>query len=276
MTDAQCVEFLQWALPRLHMRWSGFRKVRSQVCKRLASRLQVLGLVDTGAYRNYLSNHAEEWRVLDSLCRVTISRFYREKAVFQFIEQQVLPVLIQQANDSDVKKIRILCLGSASGEEPYTLAILWRLQFQARYPDIALDITATDSDPVLIERAQQALYPYSSIKNLPQTWRQAAFDRANEMFRLRPEYHQPVKFVQQDIRQRVPDELFDMVLCRNLVFTYFDDSLQLRILDRISHVLRAEGILVLGIHETLPELQTTFSTWSEKLRVFIKNLETSG
>ena len=83
MNDADCVEFLQWALPRLRMRWAGFRKVRGQVCKRIGRRLKELGLGDIDAYRSYLDKHSEEWEILDGLCRITISRFHRDRKVFE-------------------------------------------------------------------------------------------------------------------------------------------------------------------------------------------------
>jgi chemotaxis protein methyltransferase CheR len=79
MSDSQCVVFLQWALPRLRVRWAGFRKVRRQVCRRVWRRARELGLADLVAYRAYLEEHPEEWALLDSMARITISRFYRDR-----------------------------------------------------------------------------------------------------------------------------------------------------------------------------------------------------
>jgi len=61
MRDAECIAFLQWALPRMGFRWPGFRKVRGQVCKRVGRRLKELGLTDLEAYQVYLGTHPEEW-----------------------------------------------------------------------------------------------------------------------------------------------------------------------------------------------------------------------
>jgi hypothetical protein len=90
MNDRQCVEFLQWALPRLGMRWQGFRKVRRPVCKRVRRRAEELELSDLTAYRTYLQQHPEEWAPLEGLTRITISRFNRDRGVFAFVEQEVL------------------------------------------------------------------------------------------------------------------------------------------------------------------------------------------
>ncbi len=64
MKSTDCVAFLQWALPHLSLSWRGFRKVRSQVCKRIRRRMQSLGLEDFAAYQGHLDRHPEEWAIL--------------------------------------------------------------------------------------------------------------------------------------------------------------------------------------------------------------------
>ena len=73
--------------------------------------------------------------------------------------------------------------------------------------------------------------------------------------------------MQQDVREINPTETFDLVLCRNLVFTYFEEGLQRSTLDRMRAVLKPDGALVIGIHERLPEGVGGFSEWSAKLRI---------
>lgn len=121
MRDLDCVAFLQWALPQLRLRWVGFRKVRAQVCKRIDRRCRELGLPDGVAYRDYLVTHPTEWPIMASLCRISISRFYRDRAVFDQLAQVVLPVLA-----SGETELRCWSLGYASGEEAYTLNLIWR------------------------------------------------------------------------------------------------------------------------------------------------------
>ena len=74
--DADCTDFLRWALPRLGMRWAGFRRVRRQVCKRLRRRIADLGLRGLAGYPALLEKDSEEWTGLDGLCRISISCFY--------------------------------------------------------------------------------------------------------------------------------------------------------------------------------------------------------
>ena len=95
-----CTTFLQWALPRLRLRWPGFRKVRRQPCKLIKRRIRELGLEGFGAYRQYLEEQPEEWELLDRFCRITISRFYRGQGVFNTIKDIILPELAQAATAS--------------------------------------------------------------------------------------------------------------------------------------------------------------------------------
>lgn len=270
MKDEQCVRFLQWALPQLHLRWRGFRKVRRQVCKRLSRRMQDLGLGGVEEYRDYLQEHADEWTQLDSLCRITISRFNRDRIVFSTLAHEVLPLLARAARERGNHALRIWSAGCGSGEEPYTLTILWHSELQSRFPGIQIRIVATDSDPHLIERAHQARYPIGSLKELPESRRGLAFTQEDGGYRLEPRYRSAVRFLEQDIRRAQPEGRFDLVLCRNLVFTYFDEALQRHSLTQIAARMVAGGALVLGIHERLPANVQDFSAWFEKLRIYRK------
>ncbi len=250
MDDATCVEFLQWALPRLRMRWPGFRKVRRQVCKRVQHRIRTLELGNAAAYRDYLKHHPPEWTVLDGLCRITISRFYRDRGIFDCLGTEVLPALGRQAIACGETALRAWSAGCASGEEPYSLELLWC--FRSGFPALSLHTVATDDDPALLERARRACYSPSSLKDLPHAWRAEAFEREADVYCLRRRFQENVTFMRQDIRTAMPEGRFDLILCRNLVFTYFEDSLQRETLERLAGKIRPGGVLVLGAHESLP------------------------
>lgn len=273
MKDSECVQFLQWALPRLHMRWPGFRKVRAQVCKRIARRMHQLDMGSITDYRAYLEAQPQEWDTLDALSRVTISRFYRDKSMFAFLESDVLPTLARQATDRRQNRLRVWSAGSSSGEEPYTIALIWELRLQSQFPHMHLEIIATDVDPRMNRRAKAACYLYSSIKNLPTDWRDGVFNKQDDLFCLKQEYLGDVRFIEQDVRKELPPEPFDLVLCRNLVFTYFEEAQQDKILDRIKNLMQTGGALVIGVHENLPEGAKGFREWSARLRIYQKDNE---
>jgi chemotaxis protein methyltransferase CheR len=267
--DQQWIDFLQWALPRFHMRWQGFRKVRGQVIKRIGRRLQHLNLSGPSDYQAYLQQHPEEWDILDGLCRVAITRFYRDRLLFVQLEQQVLPELATRLRSRGHSRLRVWSAGCASGEEPYSVAIVWQLRLQALFPDISLDLLATDADSQLLRRANVACYPHSSIKNLPLSWREQVFGKKKDQYCLRPLYKKPVRLRQHDIRAPLPEGPFHLILCRNLVFTYFDRELQLTCLKNFAESLLPGGYLIVSVREQ-PAETPGFTAVSRRLGIYQK------
>lgn len=326
MTDRECVAFLQWALPRLGLRWPGFRRVRGQVRKRLARRLAALGLYDLGAYlRRLEAGDPVEWRELEAMCRIAISRFWRDRLVWARLADDVLPALAREAL-ARAAPLACWSAGCASGEEPYTLALLWDRVLAPALPGLRLRVLATDVDEAVLERARRACYGTSSLRELPAGWVDACFTREREErpgasvepgqgldratddgdlgergrgerddddepeggphaaadgsvletigtsawadtgrgagghapppddeVCLAPRLRGLVELRRADLRDEWPDEAFDLVLCRNLAFTYFDDAGQREALTRLLERLRPGGVLVIGRKERLPE-----------------------
>ncbi len=254
------------------MRWAGFRKVRGQVRKRLRRRLAVLGIEELGEYRRYLNTHPEEWQTLDALCAISISRFYRDKGVYHFLESAVLPAVATLAVERRCREVRVWSAGCASGEEPYTLALLWKLAAARHFPTLDCRIVATDSSELLIARARQALYRAGSLKDLPPDWRDASFREEGGLFALDEDFRDCVELRCEDLRRTMPDETFDVVLCRNLAFTYFDESVQRAVLRGLVRRIRIGGALVIGRHERLPVSVAGLEPWSEAHRVYRRRL----
>jgi chemotaxis protein methyltransferase CheR len=166
----------------------------------------------------------------------------------------VLPALAEAASRRDGRTVTCWSAGCASGEEPYTLAMLWELQLAGRCPGVALRVLATDMDGALLTRAEQGCYPGSSLRELPANWLGQATEQREGLYCVKQRFRARVEFAQQDIRQALPDLDFDLILCRNLVLTYFEPELRREVMGRIVGRLRPGGALVIGLHEALPEV----------------------
>jgi chemotaxis protein methyltransferase CheR len=195
------------------------------------------------------------------LCRVTISRFCRDRGVFGALANEVIPALAADTIEGRRSRLRAWSCGCASGEEPYTLAMLWQLELAPRLPHLDLEIIATDADLQMLARARRGVYATGSLKELAVTWRDAAFDRIGTSFRISAAYHRAITWCCQDVRQTQPRGPFDLILCRNLVFTYYQPPLQEEIARRLAAVLSPGGALVIGAHESLPPGIALFEPW---------------
>ena len=229
-----CKAFLAWAMPRLGLEPGAYERVRHQVCKRLSRRLAELHLGSLEAYATFLDHHPEEWSTLDGLCHITISRFFRDRPVFDALTA-ILPRLAARSGSP----LRLWSAGCGAGEEPYSLALMAR-HFLA--PDVDVEIIATDADPHQLARARAALYEPSSFRELP----------AGIPHQIDADLTRHVTFLQQDLRREAPAGPFALVACRNLAFSYFDEAGQRQTLQTIADRLIPGGVLAIGLREKLP------------------------
>ncbi|MBT8129062.1 MAG: chemotaxis protein CheR [Gammaproteobacteria bacterium] len=270
MHDDSCVRFLQWALPRLQKRWPGFRKVRRQVCKRIQRRITTLELADADDYRRYLQTNDREWPLLDHLCRVTVSRFYRDRVILEHVASDVLPQLARLAQQAGEHALRGWSAGCAMGEEAYTLILIWDQLLSDQFSRLDIDVTGSDIDERLLQRAARACYSHSSVKALPEAWLQSSFAHAGDDFCLNSRLRSKADFIRQDIRDKIGTGPFHIAFCRNMAFTYFEHALQLEILSYLHRSLVPGGALVIGGHESLPQSHSGFEPWSTFRAIYRK------
>jgi len=273
MKDIKCAEFLQWCLPRLRLRWAGYRKVRHQVCKRLSRRISELGLSGLSAYQSYLEGNALEWPILDSLCNITISHFYRDRDVFDVLQSSILPKLGVELLHAEGDEFLSWSAGCCSGEEAYTLQIIWKTSvIPLLHANPPLRIIATDIDHAVLERARKGWYRSNSLRGLPKELIEAAFTCSGKLCSIKELFRENIEFIEQDIRSQLPDGQFHLILCRNLVFTYFDETLQREIFKKIVEKLVPGGILVIGTHESIPQKVAVVTPYENSRCIYRKTI----
>jgi len=268
MDDTDCTTFLQWALPRAELHWPGYRKVRRQVCKRLRKRMGELGFADFAAYRVRLEAEPAEWQVLDQCCHITISRFFRDRGIFQALRTRVLPAMAARAQ-REQRAARVWSAGCASGEEAYTVKILWDLEVAKNYASVPVTIFATDIDREMLARAREGCFKPTSLHELPPHLIAQAFERKDSLFCVKPVHREGIAFAFEDLRSQTPSPLFDLILCRYVAFTYFAPALQQQVLGRLAGQLLPDGYLAIGTHERLPE-GAALTPLSAAPQIFVK------
>lgn len=213
--------------------------------------MRALELTTLDDYARRLGEDTGERAVLDALCRIVISRFYRDRSVWEALRDALRTRGASRSAEAPTHSpFRAWSAGCACGEEPYTLVMLWQELFPARVDE--LEVLASDADARLLERAREGLYGPSSVRALPDAWRERHFVPAGDGFELEAALRTRVDFRVQDLRHAFPRGPFDVILCRNLAFTYFDEERQRALATRFAQLLGEGGLLVVGAHEHVP------------------------
>ena len=198
-----------------------------------------------------LETDPREWRVLDDCCHITISRFLRDRVIFEDLQKRVLPDIAKRAKQEG-RDAFCWSAGCAAGEEAYTLKILWDIEVVRSCPGVSLSIIATDVDEIMLSRAREACFEQTSLRELPPHLVRQGFDQVGLLFCVRPQHREGIDFLHQDLRLEAPTPLFDLILCRYVAFTYFALPLQHQVFARIVERLLPNGYFVIGTHEELP------------------------
>ena len=239
--------FLREASSLLGLQWRPFQ--RRGIRRKIERRIAQIGLSDSEEYLLKIIEDPEEHSHLSKILSVTISRFFRDREVFHNIETSVIPAIFKDRKDSNLKAWSIGC---ASGEEPYSLVLLWKDRFEKMWAQIQLSILATDIDENLLERAKDGRYKKSSVKEVPEGILRNYFKIDNDLYILDRTIRESVDFRRHDIMHEEPFFGMDIIFCRNLAFTYFSKECQTDVIKKIATSLKDEGYLVIGKDESLP------------------------
>jgi chemotaxis protein methyltransferase CheR len=246
-------QFIKEAALLLDLQWRRFK--RGGIKRKVERRITELGLSRFEEYLLKIRGNSEEKSRLSQILTVTISRFFRDKEVFDILESFAIPTVIK--NKTEKGDVCIWSIGCASGEEPYSLLLLWKEKFEKVYPQIHLSIIATDINKQMLERAKEGRYRKSSLKEIPEKILQGFFKIDGCDYVLDRAIRDAVEFRRHDILRENPFHDMDLVCCRNLAFTYFSRASQSIILKKIAESIGGEGFLLIGKDESLPLFHPT-------------------
>jgi len=232
--------------------WSGYRKVRKGVKKRISRHMQQLNCLNFKSYLDLLNKNDAVRIECQRRMTVSISRFFRDRKLWHDLQEDILPPMI----DPKKNTFQVWSAGCARGEEVYSFKIIWdRLKQRCDYQP-ELEITATDMHPDYIEKARAGVYAKSSMKEVPQEIREAYFDiqKSGNRFDVKAFLKEGVIWKVQDIFADAsgPGAAFDIIFLRNNLLTYYRDPLKKEGLNNIVKTLVPNGWLIVGSHEKLP------------------------
>lgn len=228
----------------------------AMVERRVNKRISASGCTDYNEYLHLLHEHGDEISNLIDVLTINMTRFFRDTLTFEYIADKILPLIVSKKIQTDDRLLRMWSAGCATGEEPYSLAILMEELFRKEEPDLDMYIFATDIDDKSLIKARDGVYPFESIKNIKYRLLKKYFIEKGKSFRLVPKIRDSVKFSVYDVLDRrsyaPPESIFgsfDMVFCRNLLI-YFQFEYHEIIFEKLYRSLAKGGYLVLGESES--------------------------
>lgn len=255
--------------------FSGCRS--SMVERRIRKRLMATRSRDFYEYLHYLERRPDELDNLLDVLTINVSSFVRDTLAFEYIARMILPSIVFYKRQMHDNSLRVWSAGCATGEEPYSIAMLVTELLEKEDLALNLNIFATDIDSGSLRKAQEGIYSSDNVADVKYGLLKKYFTLKDDSFRVIPKIKELVSFSHYDIldkRTYVPPEsvfgAFDLVLCRN-VLIYFHIGYQHILFDKLYRSLATNGYLVLGEREVpIERYQMRFRKVSECCHIYQK------
>ena len=229
--------------------WEGYRKVRRGVKKRVTHHMQQTDCRTMQAYFSLLHEDTEARQHFDRLMTISISRFFRDRRLWEVLEKEILAGLVKKHSD----RLKVWSAGCACGEEVYSLKVVWeRLNRLQMLPE--LEMLATDMNPVYLKKAQDGVYPRSSLREVPEAIREAFFRPVHKgrSYAVIEGLKEGVVWQKHNLLFDSPGSNFHLVFLRNSLLTYYKDELETPAFQNVTKSIAQGGLLIIGSHEKLP------------------------
>ena len=249
-----------------------FRDYKSATfLRRIERRIQVRQINSVSDYFILLQEDHSELATLRRELLISVTSFFRDEEAFEALAVSVIPELVARTDPHAM--IRVWSAGTSTGEEAYSLAMLFIEEFERarRWPQ--LKIFATDVNQQVIEIAAAGQYTQAVAAELSGQRLERFFNKTGNHFTVKPELRQCIVFAKHNLLSDPPFTKMDLVSCRNALI-YFKPEAQLRAMHRLQYATRPGGVLFLGSSESISGVSKGFEEINPKLKLFRRNHKT--
>lgn len=231
---------------------------------RLQRRINFLGLKSFEEYFNLIKNgsgFSDEKRYFYEAITINETFFFRNQPQLDALVSSILPPIIANKNSTGKNKIRIWSAASSSGEEAYSVAMVFHDLIKPKYPNMELEIVGTDISTSIVEIANQGIYKEYSIRNSPPYYLKKYFKVSNGTYEVVPEIKKMATFKVMNLYDDFMMKTmlnFDVVICAN-VLIYFDAASKIKVVSHLYNSLNRGGYLFIGYSETLQGISRAFN-----------------
>lgn len=235
----------------------------ASLINRIEKRMHRLRLSNLQQYADRLRVDNAELDNLYSALFIGMTRFFRDTPSFVELQAQLSNYIVRSGN----RRLRIWSAGCSTGAEPYSLALICDLMRHGMFPELKVEICATDTDAQAIAVARAGCYSREEIERIPTEYLPANIELKAGKYDLKGAVKTEVQFEQHDLLTPPTGSDLDLIVCRN-VFIYFKPQTHKRILSNFYHCLKPGGLLMLGRNETIGLEQTQFRALSDSAKIY--------
>ncbi|WP_062542004.1 chemotaxis protein CheB [Rufibacter tibetensis] len=243
------------------------------IYRRIKKRMDLLKVANMPAYLTYIHENPAEIKLLCQEFLIGVTRFFRDQEAFEVLEQEIIPDIV--ANTPQEETIKVWVTACSTGEEVYSIAILFQECFDNLGQEPRVKLFATDIDQRAIKQASKAIYPNSISKDVPDKRLQQFFHHKNNRYVVKEDIRKLVVFAQHDLQKDPPFSRIDLITCRNMLI-YLNPGLQKKVMSVFPYALKQHGYLFLGPSEHIGDLKTFFAEKNRKWKFFQKVKESKG
>jgi two-component system CheB/CheR fusion protein len=233
--------------------------------RRIERRMAMAAIVDGHRYVDILVRDPDEVDLLAKDVLINVTSFFRDPKAFELLAEQIVPDLVRR-HEAD-RPLRIWVAGCSTGEESYSIAMLFVEEIAAAKPSIALQVFASDVDGDAVAFAREGIYPESIAADVSASRLTRFFTKEDHSYRIVSELRGLVVFTTHDILADPPFSRVDLISCRNL-FIYLRPEAQEKVLFQFDFALREGGVLFLGAAETVANVSDRFEPISKAYRIY--------
>ena len=239
----------------------------STIARRIRRRMAMHRAESLRDYVNIARNNSDEIEQLYGDILIRVTGFFRDAAVFEALQREVLPELLRERGDDET--IRVWVPGCATGEEVYSLAIALHEMLDSRGVSCPIQIFGTDISENAIERARGGWYPESIAKEVGPDRLRAFFTAVEGGYRVNKSLRNCCVFARQNVTKDPPFSKLDLISCRN-VMIYFGQTLQKKVISVFHYALHSGGYLLLGSSESLGSYAELFDVADRRNKIYRK------
>ena len=235
---------------------------QSTITRNVERRMNIHQIDDISDYIRYLQENPPEIDTLYKGLLIGVTKFFRDPQAYEILKKDIIPELLRNKTTA-----RVWVPACSTGEEAYSMAIVFKEHLDETNCNIKVQIFATDVDRTAIEISRTGVYPDSIADDVSQE-RLARFFRKNpDTYIINKEIREMVIFSPQNVIKDPPFSKLDMVSCRNLLI-YIGPELQKKLMRLFYFSLNPDGILFLGNSETIGEFTDLFTALERKWKIY--------